>query len=48
MHYAVSAGRKHDHLQLALHLTNHELFIQPIGASQHEQTCALDKEDSKF
>jgi hypothetical protein len=39
--YAVTTSWKHHHLKLSLHLPNHELLVQPVCTSQHEQARAL-------
>ena len=39
--YAVAAGRQHHHLELALHLPDHELLVKAVGTSQHQQAGAL-------
>ena len=37
----MAACRQNHHLELALHLTDLELFVQPVGAGQHQQARAL-------
>lgn len=43
----MSCPRYHDHLELALHLSNHQLFVEPICPGEDQKSCSASGEERR-